>query len=284
LFPWILRSSNVEEMSAMTKLLWLSAAFAALIAAPAAAADLATQAPPAYKAPPVPYVSGWTGCYLGANAGGGWGNSTGTRDAINVNNATITAGIGVPTSMGTSSSGAVGGGQLGCNYQTGLFVAGLETDLQASGIHGSSTINSPSINGADPTVGTGSEQLNWFGTLRGRLGVTPTNNLLLYGTGGLAYGGVNDRATLLFIPSGDGNYGGVTSQTRTGWTAGAGAEYAFTRNWSVKAEYLFLDLGSTGVVMTDPTRPGQSIDYRFAHHDNIVRLGLNYKFDGWFGR
>jgi outer membrane immunogenic protein len=267
----------------MRKLLSASAALAALLATPALAADLATKAP-VYKAPPPAYVSSWTGCYLGANAGGGWGNRTGDREAIDVNNATIAAGIGLPVTMGTSSRGAVGGGELGCNYQTGLFVFGIETDFQASGIRGSSTIMTVPGGIADPTIGTGSEQLEWFGTVRGRVGIAPINNLLLFGTGGLAYGRVQDAATLAFIPIADGNYAGMTSETKVGWTAGAGAEYAFWRNWSVKLEYLYMDLGATDVLMTDPTRANQSIDYRFQHRDNVVRVGVNYKWDAWFGR
>jgi outer membrane immunogenic protein len=134
------------------------------------------------------------------------------------------------------------------------------------------------------TLGAGSERLDWFGTVRGRVGIAPINNLLLFGTGGFAYGRVEDAATLLFIPPADGNYAGMTSQTKVGWTAGAGAEYAFWRNWSVKLEYLYVDLGATDVLMSDPTRPGQSIDYRFQHRDNIVRVGVNYKWDAWLGR
>jgi outer membrane immunogenic protein len=267
----------------MKKFLNAGLASLTLITSPAIAADLAARAP-VYKAPPAPYATSWTGCYFGANAGGGWANRTGDRDEINVNNAVIAAGTGVPVTMGTPSSGAIGGGQLGCNYQTGQFVFGVETDFQGSGIRGSSSISTVPGGGNDPTNGTGSEQLDWFGTLRGRAGFTPMNNLLLYGTGGLAYGGVKDNATLLFIPPADGSYAGSASQTKVGWTAGAGAEYALTRNWSVKLEYLYVDLAATDVQMMDPTRPGQSINYRFQHHDNIARIGVNYKLDGLFGR
>jgi outer membrane immunogenic protein len=249
----------------------------AAAAGQAAAADMPLKAP-VYKAPA--YAYSWSGCYFGGNVGGGLGNRTGDREVINVNNATIAAGIGVPTTLGTGSNGVIGGGQIGCNYQTGAFVLGVETDFQGSGIRGSSTVNSPSINGADPTLATGSEQVGWFGTVRARFGFTPTSNLLLYGTAGLAYGRVSDSATLLFIPSADGNYAGAANGTRAGWTAGAGAEYAFAANWSVKLEYLYVDLDPTTVRMFDPTRPGQFFDYRFQHHDNIVRAGLNYRFLG----
>ena len=114
--------------------------------------------------------------------------------------------------------------------------------------------------------------------MRARLGFTPLNDLLLYGTGGLAYGGVRNSASLALTPLGDGNYAGATSETRVGWTAGVGGEYAFANSWSVKLEYLYVDLGTTGVQMTDPGRPNTFIDYGFRHRDNIVRVGLNYHF------
>ena len=260
------------------KRLVLAALFAASGAVTATAADLPART--YTKAPPPPPAYSWTGCYLGGNVGWGWGNETGDRGALNAGNATLNAGIGVPVSLGTGSSGAIGGAQIGCNYQTGAFVFGVETDIQGSGIGGSSTVLSPSIGGSDPTTATGTGRLDWFGTARGRIGFTPMNDLLLYGTGGLAYGGVRNSASLVLTPIGDGNYAGATSQTNVGWTAGVGAEYAFGGNWSVKLEYLYLDLGSTLVQMTDPGRPNTFIDYGFRHRDNIVRAGLNYHFGG----
>ncbi|MGC1253461.1 MAG: outer membrane beta-barrel protein, partial [Xanthobacteraceae bacterium] len=111
---------------------------------------------------------------------------------------------------------------------------------------------------------------------------TPSENLLLYGTAGLAYGGVKDSATLVFSAPADGNYAGANSETRVGWTAGAGAEYALAANWSMKFEYLFVDLGKTNVQILDPTRPGQYMTYAFREQDNVFRVGLNYKFGGVF--
>jgi outer membrane immunogenic protein len=262
----------------MQKLL-LTTIFAAAGAVSAFAADLPART---YTKAPVlaDPVYNWTGCYVGGNVGGGWGTHAGDRGIINSGNATLNAGIGVPAALGTGSSGVIGGAQIGCNYQTGSWVFGAETDIQGSGIRGSSSVFSPSIAGSDPTNATGNERIDWFGTARGRIGFTPANNWLIYGTGGLAYGGVRNSATLVLTPIGDGNYAGATSETRMGWTAGVGAEYAFARNWSVKLEYLYLDLGTTVVRMFDPGRPGTYIDYGFHHRDNIVRAGLNYHFGG----
>ncbi len=255
----------------------LAAACAATGAVSASAADLPARTytkAPAMAAP----AYNWTGCYIGGNVGGGWGQRAGDRGTLNAGNATLNAGIGVPAGLDAGSSGVVGGGQVGCSYQTGPLVFGGEADIQGSGIRGSSTIFSPSIAGSDPTTANGQERIDWFGTVRARLGFTPLNDLLLYGTGGLAYGGVRNSASLALTPLGDGNYAGATSETRVGWTAGVGGEYAFANSWSVKLEYLYVDLGTTGVQMTDPGRPNTFIDYGFRHRDNIVRVGLNYHF------
>jgi outer membrane immunogenic protein len=240
------------------------------------AADLPVKAPPVRVIPAT-----WTGCYIGVNIGGGWGQHTGDRGIINSGNSTLNAGIGVPAELDIGPSGVIGGGQVGCNYQTGQFVFGVETDIQGSGIRGNASIFFPSPNGGitDATLATGHEQLDWFGTVRARAGFTAMNNLLLYATGGLAYGKVSSSASLVLTPASDGNYAGSASGTKTGWTAGAGAEYAFARNWSVKVEYLYVDLGTTNVRMVDPGRPNTFIDYGFSHRENIVRAGLNFKFN-----
>ncbi|MFZ3361396.1 MAG: outer membrane protein [Xanthobacteraceae bacterium] len=241
-----------------------------------------THKPRKHDDPPPAPVQSWAGCYVGANVGGGFGLDTGDRSNINVANPAVMAGIGMPTSYNVSDSGAIGGGQIGCNYQNGTFVYGMEADIQASGLQGGSTVITVPGGAFDSTTGTAQQRLDWFGTVRGRFGFTPSNNLLLYGTAGLAYGGVKDSATLVFSPPADGNYAGASNQTRVGWAAGAGAEYAMTANWSLKFEYLFVDLGKNAVQIFDPTRPGQSMTFQFHEQDNIFRVGLNYKFGGAF--
>jgi outer membrane immunogenic protein len=244
----------------------------------AVAADMAVKAPPMVAAP-VAYS--WTRCYVGLNIGGGWSERTGDSGDHTPDFDRLFAATTVPTSLGTSSSGAIGGGQVGCNYQTGPVVFGLEADIQSSGIHGSSTVLRPANLGLDPSASTGDDRLDWFGTVRGRFGFLATPNLLLYGTGGLAYGRVKNSATLVFTPPIDGNYSGSTNETKSGWTAGAGAEYAFGNNWSAKVEYLYVDLGTTTVREFDPRNNPitvSSVDYRFRHRYQTVRFGLNYSF------
>lgn len=224
-------------------------------------------------------LSTWTGCYVGGNIGGGWGTGTGDRGIINSGNATLNAGTTVPVGLGVKPSGVIGGGQVGCNYQTGSLVFGIETDIQGSGIHGTSTVFFPASGGLDASTTTGEERIDWFGTMRARFGFAALRNLLLYGTGGLAYGGVKSSATFVLTPASEGNYAGSVNDTRVGWTVGVGGEYAFAPNWSVRLEYLYVDLGRSNVRMFDPNRPGTFIDYSFRHRDNIVRAALNYKFN-----
>jgi outer membrane immunogenic protein len=210
-------------------------AFAALMAGPAIAADMPVKAPVA--------VYGWTGFYVGANGGYGW------RDRN--------------TSFKTS--GGLGGIQLGYNWQLNrAWVGGLEADLDVGDIKGSGT-SSNTINvfllGAVPGTATALDKIQWFGTARARLGFLVANELLLYGTGGFAYGRVALDANYVISSSfGTGNvvsgfsyfcvagtpcFAGASARVQTGWTAGAGAEWAVgTSNLTFKLEYLYVNLGA----------------------------------------
>ena len=129
-----------------------------------------------------------------------------------------------------------------------------------------------------PNVTTARDHIDWFGTARGRLGVT-TGSVLLYGTAGLAFGGVKSSVTSVFQPAVDGNDTGSSSSTRFGWAAGAGFEWMFVPNWSLKGEYLHVDLGSSTVTISDPVNfPGSFADYNFHHAFDSARVGVNYHF------
>jgi len=198
------------------------AIMAAVSVAPAAAADLYTKAP-AYAAAPF-NVYNWSGFYVGANIG---------YQSSKV------------TNWGTASpSGVAGGGQVGYNWQVAPnWVLGLETDIQASS--------------ASDTFAGFQFSNPWFGTVRGRAGYA-FNNVLVYGTGGFAYGG------------GSVSLGAISnSQTHTGWTVGAGVEVGLTQNWTAKAEYLYVRLDDQSYVLTGLNNGFQS---------NIFRLGVNYRF------
>ena len=163
----------------MKKLLSAGIAFVALASGSALAADLPVrQAAPVYSPPPVmvPYFS-WTGCYVGLNGGYGWSQDHSVDAALSNGN--------VWTGAGSAGlSGGFGGGQVGCNYQAGPAVFGIETDFQGSGM--SKSVGPTALAARSPARFTASDKVKWFGTLRGRLGYA-VDRVLLYVTGGLAY-------------------------------------------------------------------------------------------------
>ncbi len=218
-------------------------------ARPAIGADLAVKAQPLVKAPPVAPFS-WTGWYIGANAGFGVGQGYGTYTGAAFE------------SFNAMPAGGFGGGQLGFNYQIfGSFVVGAETDIQGAGISDNRTC----LAGCTPaSFATIDHKLDWFGTTRARVGLA-TGPVLSYVTGGVAYGGIE---TGLATP-----FGSLTaSTTKTGWTWGAGVEAALAGNWSAKAEYLYIDFGSTGVA--SPATGALGVK----NQEQLFRGGLNYHF------
>lgn len=186
----------------------------------ATAADLPRGPAPYY--PPPTSVYNWTGPYAGLNLGYEWGKVTNSN---------------------LEPGGIAGGGQLGYNWQTGQFVLGVETDIQASG--------------ADDTFAPYKFSNPWFGTLRGRAGFA-INNVLLYGTFGLAYGELKGEF-----------FGVEEDKTLVGWTGGAGLEFGFAPNWSAKVEYLYMDLGSRAYTITGVNNGLQA---------SYLQLGVNYHF------
>ena len=244
---------------------------------------------PAYTPPPAPVYS-WTGLYLGGNVGYGWGTAKG--DATE---STTVLGLGTRTTTTSQSqniNGVIGGVQTGYNYQFGAWVWGFETDFQASGQKGGSTFNGI-VGGpiAVPFTVTTDHKIEWFGTARGRLGVLWGPNVLFYGTGGVAYGQVKDSAALNgSLAAAALTASAVTSfsDVKAGWTAGAGVEAALGGGWSAKLEYLYIDLGKTELTTAAAaTAVGATVlaingSRTFRDTDNIVRVGLNYKWGGGY--
>jgi outer membrane immunogenic protein len=241
------------------------------------------------KAPPVAPAYNWTGFYIGIHAGGAWLNST---DIITPANGLLTSFFVPPTRIATSlplsSSGFIGGGQLGYNWQVNpMWVVGWEADISGTDLNSTVSLPGP---GDFTRIVTESEKIDWFGTARGRVGVTPWDRALLYVTGGLAYANVNLSTALTRI-SGGGIIGGCNGSNncqsgsvtsiRSGWTVGGGLEWAFAGDWRLKAEYLYFDLGTISHSMTDPFFPAiftATADLK----GSIARVGLNYKI-GWGG-
>lgn len=232
----------------------------------ARAADLGV---PRYSPPPPPApVSTWTGFYVGINGGFG-----GDEFKYPFSEGAVPA-LGLGPTTGTStlhSSGFLGGVQAGYNWQVSpAWLIGLEADFDGADIDGTATTSTNTFSGS---IGT---KLDWFGTVRGRVGVLVTPATLLYGTGGWAYGHTTSSANFTAFGL---EAVASTGHEQNGWTAGAGIEYAITPALSFKTEYLFVDLGSqtiaSGVVAGVPF----SLSEKTTAH--TVKAGLNLKFGGW---
>jgi len=186
----------------------------------AAAADLPRGPTPYYA--PAPSYYNWSGLYAGLNLGYEWAHVTGSS---------------------IDPSGIAGGGQLGYNWQWNQFVLGVEADIQASA--------------ADDTFAPWKFSNPWFGTVRGRVGYA-LNNILFYGTAGLAYGELSGELNSL-----------DENKTLVGWTGGVGMEVGLNPHWSAKVEYLYMDLGDRTFTITGVDNGLQS---------NLLRFGINYHF------
>jgi outer membrane immunogenic protein len=224
-----------------------------------AATSLAGAADLPFKAPaPAPFVPSayydWTGCYIGANLGRVFSNA---RDTLNV--------FGMPAAGNAAFNGGVAGGQIGCNFQSGNFVYGIEGDGQVR-------IPVTQFGTAITQLGAVTSTMPASGTLRARLGYAPVNNVLVYVTAG---GGAGYQATALTQGTLANPITQVNQQIRAIWTVGAGVETAIYRNWTAKFEYLYSATGTNtanfninGIPSTTTTR----------FNDNLVRVGVNYRF------
>jgi outer membrane immunogenic protein len=283
----------------MKKLLISSIAALGLLGTPAFAADMAVKAPPPAPAP----VPTWTGFYGGIQFGGGWSDeavnySPNDPAAAALLNGAVGGSGEQPVASGyrIPQSGAVGGFEAGYNWQAGSnWLLGVETDFSFSGLSGRATGTSVFSVPFTQSI-TAEQSMDWYGTVRGRTGWLATPNLLLFGTGGFAYGRVAGSASyqigrglvasfpigfvcLANLPC----FAGTSSAIRTGWTAGGGAELLLDQHWSAKIEYQFVDLGTETVRITAlaVNLPGQtpaSFNAAFRDRFNVVRLGLNYRF------
>lgn len=292
----------------------ISSVALAAISSSTFAADL-----PSIKLAPTPApVPMWTGFYVGVNAGGTWSNNS----PVNITTLPFTSGTNggywQTASQATGSvqtgnnAGFIGGGQIGYNWQarygTYNFVAGVEADIQgiATGYGGGTgLVNIIPVGAAGNNLSsvTANTSLSWIGTVRGRLGYLFTPTLLIYGTGGLAYGGTNLKVSTfqnlqdhevgvgfdLTLASAAFGSSSIAS-TPVGWTVGGGLEWMFLPNWSAKAEYLYYSLGSlnsslftTGLGYLNGAYIGTknlySSNASTNFTGNIVRAGVNYHFN-----
>ncbi|MGA2893469.1 MAG: outer membrane protein [Xanthobacteraceae bacterium] len=217
----------------------------------AQAADLPVRPAPAPMAPVTyePPVYNWSGFYVGGNIGGGFGNSSWTDAFTGAND-------------NFSKDGFIGGGQIGANMQFNWLVVGVEGDFDWTGLKGS---------GTDSFGNAISTKTEWTSTATGRVGAA-FDRLLVYGKGGVAF--AQDQSSL----NGIGGGAASTTLTRTGWTAGAGLEYAFDKNWTAKIEYDYLGFGSEALNLPTPAFPAYSSSASLNVQE--VKAGINFKFGG----
>ncbi len=257
----------------------------------AQAADLPSRKgpPPAYIPPPP--LASWTGFYLGLNAGYAFSES----QTVRVASAPLlpAAGIvawaaGVVGALPAQSDGFIGGGQIGYNWQYGNnFVLGGEADIQGLATGASAGRGATAVPFGANTFLTNlsaTRGLDYFGTVRGRLGYLVTPTLLLYGTGGVAYGEAHLGTDVFQFSTLAGAFGAGSatfSDLRVGWAAGGGGEWLFMPRWSAKVEYLHYDLGSVTqqFILVRPAGPYAVTQSTGRFDGHVVRAGVNYHLD-----
>ena len=206
----------------------------------------------------------------------------------------------LPPSYDTTSNSGLGGGQVGCNWQSGLWVLGIEGDIDGMNLSktvglvtGIDQVNGTRIStgqilvGNDSVIASEHVSQHWLSTVRGRLGFAPMQQLYIYGTGGLAIGGVSMNGSVIGEGAGAAIvWSGSSSDTKAGYAVGGGAEYAINDHWSLKGEYIYFDLGTVshplGLVSNTIVFSGIPFstlgNTATRINGNIVGVGLNYQF------
>jgi outer membrane immunogenic protein len=216
--------------------------------------------------------------------GYGWGQSR--TDAFFDD--TLGGGGTFATSSRFDLNGIVGGAQTGYNWQFGNWLGGVEGDLQLTAQRGNPTFVCPGTtcnpNGPEVAGFDQNQHLEWFSTLRGRVGATVMPDAMIYVTGGAAVGGFKTSGNVAaFDPNGVPATSAFSNiSVKAGWTAGAGIEGRLAGNWTGKVEYLYLDFGSISASSNNQMNVTLLNTFNSRMTDNVVRLGANYRFDGTY--
>jgi outer membrane immunogenic protein len=289
----------------MLKRIFLATIASALTSTAVFSADLPVKAPLASMTPP-----SWTGFYIGGELGYAWSNRPDNwmpNDPVSSFFSAAASPLLVPfagqqplaSPYNVKRSGLVGGLEAGYNWQVDpRWVAGIEADFNGANFRGWGSSSSVLSSTTNINLNT-SETTDWYDTIRGRIGWLATPNLMIFGTGGWAYGQTRQSATFTFASplvgttgAGAGGfvvtctnnascYSGSSTANNSGWTAGGGVEWMFDRHWSAKIEYQFVDLGSTTVFTPAPKALiGAVSSYNVIFKDqlNVIRVGVNYRF------
>lgn len=220
---------------------------------------------------PAAPVSSWTGLYVGLNGGYTWANAD--TDFTGAGGLVL-----VPSTVPVHQTGGLFGAQLGYDWQLGeKVVIGMETDIDWSGLKGSSVLNGTANGVGIPDGLTASQKTTYVGTIRPILGFLPMSDWLIYATGGGAYAHMNDSANTVTAAA---SYPSSRSVTQWGWAVGGGTEYKFTDTWSGGLMYLFYDLDD--VKATGTAVPAGATAFtvlnRFTSSANVIRADVNYRF------
>jgi outer membrane immunogenic protein len=263
----------------MIRKLLLASVGAIALTGSALAADLPSRAPPPVYLPPVPIFT-WTGIYIGGQIGYAWGQDHNDFVGSFPAGPLLATGVFFDNTFGQNPNGVIGGAHVGYNYQINQWVLGLEGSVDGTSMS-KTLVFAPG--GFAAPVGffgngvTETTRADIQGSIRGRIGVA-WDRALLYGTGGVAFGGFKTSYTFFspfFATGGTSNF----STTRVGWTVGGGIDYAITNNWSVRAEYRYTDFGRNTNTPFGGLFTGGAFTGHHHFTENQVQVGFSYKFD-----
>jgi outer membrane immunogenic protein len=267
----------------MKKILLGTTALFAMTAV-AAAADLPARTMAPAPIPVAVPMFTWSGFYAGLHGGyidhGSRATFVGVTGPGGFGGGGFTGGGGPGSRFNLDSDGFMFGGQVGGNMQFGLFVAGIEADISYTDISDRFTTTPFLTGGGALRSATYRTDMDFFGTVRGRLGVA-FDRVMIYATGGLAYAGLDNRVNVTQNVGATAFAGRSDDEVELGYTIGGGIEYAITNNLTIKGEYLYYDFDERTVQVRGTAGGATAADVatvRFRDDGHIGRVGVNFKF------